>query len=137
MMYFKYKAIKRPDGTFSRCPVIPISFSDFDTMALIDSGADISAISKEMAENLKLNMKGEEDIAFGIGGKVKSINSNIQFLIEQKHERYNLAIPVKIILDDFSFPFLLGRKGFFNRFIISFDENHEKVSLKKVDRRMF
>jgi len=137
MMLFKYKAIKRPDGTLSRCPVIPISFKDFDTMALIDSGADISAMSKEMEESLKLNMKGKEDIAFGIGGKVKSINSNIQFLITQKHERYNLRIPVKIILDNFSFPFLLGRKGFFNEFIITFDENHEKVSLKKVRERVF
>ena len=137
MMHFKYKAIKRPDETLSRCPVIPISFKDFDTMALIDSGADISAISKEMAENLKLNMGSKEDIAFGIGGKVKSINSNIQFLITQKHERYNLTIPVKIILDDFSFPFLLGRKGFFNEFIITFDENHEKVLLKKVERKKY
>ena len=137
MMHFKYKAIKRPDGTLSKCPVIPISFKNFDTMALIDSGADISAISKEMAESLGLNMDAKEDVAFGIGGQVKSINSNIQFLIEQKHERYILTIPVKIILDDFSFPFLLGRKGFFNEFVIIFDENHEKVSLKKVERRRF
>lgn len=136
-MHFKYKAIKRPDGTFSRCPVIPISFDKFDTIALIDSGADISAMSSEMAESLDLNIKGEQDISFGIGGKVKSVNSTISFLITQVHERYQLTIPIKIILDDFSFPLLLGRKGFFTEFIITFDENKERVSLKKVNKRKY
>ena len=90
-----------------------------------------------MAEGLDLRMDGERDIAFGIGGEVKSINSSVSFLIEQNHERYFLTIPIKIILDDFSFPFLLGRRGFFNQFKIIFDENKQKVSLKKVNKRSY
>jgi len=106
-------------------------------MALIDFGADISAMSKEMAESLGLNINQKQDVSFGIGGKVKSVNSTVAFLIMQGHERYKLIIPIKIILDDFSFPFLLGRKGFFNEFIITFDENKERVSLKKVGKRRY
>ncbi|MCX6750700.1 MAG: retropepsin-like aspartic protease [Candidatus Pacearchaeota archaeon] len=137
MIHFKYKAIKRPDGTFSRCPVIPISLDKFDTIALIDSGADISAMFKEMAESLDLNMEGEQDVAFGVGGKVKSLNSTISFSITQGHEKYQLNIPIKIILDDFSFPLLLGRRGFFNEFVITFDENKERFSLTKVNNRIY
>jgi len=132
-MHFKYKAVKRPDGNFSRCPVIPVSFDKFDTMALIDSGADISAMSKEMAQALGLNLNGEQESAYGVGGEVKAIHTYLNFSISQNHEIYNLRIPVKIILDNFSFPFLLGRRGFFNEFVITFDENKEKVSLKKVN----
>lgn len=78
-------------------------------------------MSKEMAESLNLDLSDKKDTAFGIGGEVKSVNSFVKFLISQGHERYSISIPVKVILDDFSFPFLLGRKDFFNEFKITFD----------------
>jgi hypothetical protein len=34
-----------------------------------------------------------------------------------------------------SIPVLLGREGFFEKFEITFDENREKISLKRVRRR--
>ncbi len=43
-IYFRYKSVKRPDGTKVKTPSIPISLSGkekFDTIALLDSGADI------------------------------------------------------------------------------------------------
>lgn len=44
---FKYKSVKRPDGTLVKTPSIPILLEGrekFETVALLDSGADISAI---------------------------------------------------------------------------------------------
>lgn len=138
---FRYKSIKRPDGSFVKAPIIPLTIfggESIDTTGLIDSGADISAMSRDMAELLGLELnKKETDFAFGIGGKVKSIQSDIKILIEQKHERYEIDLPIKIILDDYSFPLLLGRAGIFDEFVIIFDQPKEKVILKKVgkDRR--
>lgn len=134
-MTFRYKTIKRPDGTTVKTPSIPIELSGkekFGTIALLDSGADISAIPLSIAEILGLNLKGEKSLAYGIGGKVDSIQTNVSILIEKGHEHYNFQIPVKVILGNYDFPILLGRAGFFNKFIISFNQDKEKVSLKKV-----
>ncbi len=75
---FRYKSVKRPDGSFVKAPLVPVTFigkESFDTFALIDSGADISAMPRETAEILGLNIKGEVSTAYGIGGKVNSIQT--------------------------------------------------------------
>ncbi|MEK6837215.1 MAG: hypothetical protein AABX69_01065, partial [Nanoarchaeota archaeon] len=75
---FRYKSVKRPDGSFVKAPLVPVTFigkESFDTVALIDSGADISAMPKETAEILGLSIKGELTNAYGIGGKVNSVQT--------------------------------------------------------------
>ncbi len=132
---FKYKTIKRPDGTEVKTPSIPILLNGkekFETIALLDSGADISAIPSAIAEILGIELKGEKTPAYGLGGKVDSIETRISITVEKGHEHYNFQIPVKVILGNYDFPILLGRAGFFDKFIISFDQNQEKLSLKKV-----
>ena len=42
---FKYKTVKRPDGTEVRTPSIPVLLNGktkFESVALLDSGADMS-----------------------------------------------------------------------------------------------
>ena len=134
---FKYKNVNRPDGTKVKTPSIPIQLDGkekFDTIALIDSGADISAIPLDIAEILGLDLSGEETPAYGIGGKVNSVETKMSIKIEKGHEQYAFQIPIKVILGDYDFPILLGRAGFFSEFVISFDESQEKVSLKKVNK---
>ncbi|MFH0700883.1 MAG: hypothetical protein V2A62_00435 [Candidatus Woesearchaeota archaeon] len=134
---FKYKSIQRPDGTEVKTPSISILLSgkeQFDTIALLDSGADISALPLAIAEILGLNLTGERTPAFGIGGKVESVETNMMITIGKSHESYNFRIPVKVILRQYDFPILLGRAGFFDHFIITFDQSQGKVSLKKVLR---
>jgi hypothetical protein len=130
---FRYKSVKRPDGTEVKTPSIPILLSgkeNFETIALVDSGADISAIPRDLAEILGLDLTKEKSSAYGIGGKVNSVETTVNITIERGHEHYAFRIPVKVILDDFDFPMLLGREGFFDKFTISFDQAHEKFSLK-------
>jgi len=132
---FRYKTIKRPDGTSVKTPSIPITLFGkevIDTIGLLDSGADISALSKEFAEVLGLNITGEKTPAFGIGGKVDAVDTSMKICIAKGHEKYNFIIPVKVILDDYDFPVILGRTGIFDRFIISFNQQQEKVYLKKI-----
>jgi len=134
---FRYKTVKRPDGTKVKTPSIPILLEckeKFETIALLDSGADISAMPKDIAEILGLNLNGEKTPAYGIGGEVESIETKVNITIEKGHERYTFQIPIKVILGKYDFPILLGRSGFFNKFVISFDQSKEKVSLKRATR---
>ena len=135
---FHYKIVKRPDGTTVKTPSIPISIKgkdSFDTIALVDSGADISAIPKDIADILGLDIDGKISPAFGIGGKTEAIDSMMDIVLEKGHEKYNLRIPVKVILGQYDFPILLGRAGFFDKFIISFDQSRERISLKRLIRK--
>ncbi len=132
---FHYKTIARPDGTEVKTPSIPILLKgkeSFQTIALLDSGADISAIPQGVAELLGLDLSGKKSPAFGIGGKVNAIDTQMQILVAKGHEQYAFTIPVKVILDAYDFPMLLGRAGFFDKFIISFDQKQERVSLKRI-----
>lgn len=132
---FRYKTVKRPDGTEVKTPSIPILLAgeeSFETIALLDSGADISAIPKDIAEILGLDLQGEKAPAYGIGGRVDAIDTTVTITVEKGHEHYTFRIPVKVILGDYDFPVLLGRAGFFDNFVISFNQSQEKFSLKRV-----
>ena len=134
---FKYKTVKRPDGTNIKTPSIPIllnGFEKFKTIALVDSGADISVMPKAIAELIGLNISGEITSAYGIGGRVDSVETKANITIEKGHEHYNFVMPIKVVLGDYDFPVILGREGFFDKFVISFDQASEKVSLKRVIR---
>lgn len=130
---FRYKTVTRPDGSLVKTPSIPVSLTgkeNFDTIALLDSGADLSAIPQGIAELLGLDLTGERKSAFGIGGKVDATDTTMAVSIEKGHERYTFRIPVKVILGDYDLPVLLGRAGFFDKFVVSFDQAKEKVLLK-------
>lgn len=136
-MSFSYKQVERPDKTLVKIPAIPITlFGDetFETVALLDSGADISAMPKSIAQMLGLKLEGEVIDSFGIGGAVKSTEEKVRIQVSKGHEVYNFTIPFKVILGKYDFPILLGRLGFFDKFRIIIDQNKEKVSLKRVSR---
>lgn len=131
---FRYKEVRRPDGTAVKCPIIPVQLAGkdlFTTTALLDSGADVSAMPLAIAEAIGLDLTGVPGNSFGIGGKVKSVQSTVRVAVEKGHERYVFTLPVMVIYDDYQFPVILGRKGFFSQFLITFDEENERVTLKK------
>ncbi|MEK6842402.1 MAG: hypothetical protein AABX84_01185, partial [Nanoarchaeota archaeon] len=68
--------------------------------------------------------------AFGIGGKTPAISTKINIEINKGHEKYSFNIPIKVILDDYDFPPLLGREVFFDKFDITFKQSEKKVTLK-------
>lgn len=104
-------------------------------MLLHSSGADISAISKDMAEILGLDLSGEKSPAYGIGGKTDAVDTSMNVIVNKGHERYTFRIPVKVVLGDYDFPPLLGRAGFFEKFVISFKQREGKILLKRYNKR--
>lgn len=100
---YKYKTIRRPDNTEVKTPSIPITLKGehfFDTIALIDSGADVSAINETTARILGLDMNAPAETVHGIGGAIQAKFSKMAIIIERRHERYEFKIPVQIILGD-------------------------------------
>ncbi|MFH1448060.1 MAG: hypothetical protein ABIG39_04295 [Candidatus Micrarchaeota archaeon] len=134
--------MKRPKQTSSLSPVIPIRVrgpkETFSTVGLLDSGADFSAITREFAEILGLNLsKGKKEDIGGIGGSAQAIKKNIQVLVKVDHNE--LAIPMRAFvllerIDDF--PVILGRVDFFSLFEITFKEMERKVVLKKISEKI-
>src|SRR3989344_107795 len=133
---FKYKDVKRSNNIRSLSPSIPVTLSGrggkYEFIVLIDSGADVSAIPKHMAELLNLDLSSEKEDAFGIGGKVLAISTKMNIEINKGHEKFLFDIPVKVIIDDYDFPPLLGRAVFFDKFDITFKQNKKRVTLKPV-----
>jgi hypothetical protein len=137
-MKYNYKAVKRPDGTTVKTPSIPITLrgkEDFYTIGLLDSGADVSAVPREIAEILGLDLSAGNKPAHGIGGKVDATDSKMHVSLRKGHESYDFEIPVKVIMGNYEFPVLLGRTGIFDKFTVTFDQAQEKVSLKRNTRQ--
>jgi len=138
---FRYVHVPRQDGTLRKAPFISIFVRTKENklmriVALLDSGADTTVVPKGLAEILGLKEKEESIETGGIGGKVKVKKSKMSFQISSSREKYSLVIPVLILQDNTEdVPLILGRQGFFENFHITFRQNQEKVTIKKVELR--
>lgn len=134
VLTFRYHAI--PEITNGlRKPTIPVEFkmgeSGYMTiMALVDSGSDVIVLPRGLAEIANVKLSKETSTSNGIGGKVEVKKGSISFRIKNKHEYHYITAPVEI-MDDDKIPMILGRKGFFDKFIVIVDEKHKTVKLKE------
>jgi len=138
---FKYKRVDRPPPLEPiHSPSIPITLrgpkESIDVVALVDSGADTSAIPNSLAEILGLDLTGEPEDIVGIGGKSPAVKTSVYATIQKGHEKYSFQLPVYALLEKKEdFPVLLGRQGFFDNFDITFKEKERKIILKKTYER--
>jgi predicted aspartyl protease len=120
VLTYRYKIVdERPIAGETRTPLIPLTLKgDFaiDTTGIPDSGADYTAIPLSLAEAIGIDLSGKSEECIGIGGRVKSKESELLIELGNAHERYRFTIPVKVILDTYEFPILLGREGFLINF---------------------
>jgi hypothetical protein len=125
-------------------PYIPVTLlgpsQRLKIAALVDSGADFSAIPKSMAEVLGLDLTGKPHPIAGVGGPVKAVESRMGVLVFGTHtERRPIEVPVLVLLDpspEYEF-FILGRAGFFSHFEITINERHQKVTLKHLEHESY
>lgn len=136
-MVFRYSETANPDGTTCKRPAIPILFSNgnkrYQILSLIDSGADMSALDSRWAKLLNLDLSGKRTRSYGVTGSAETVISNVSVEIGKGHEVYSIEIPVRVLFvndNDPYIPTLLGRKGFFDNFVITIDEYNQKVRLK-------
>ena len=138
--HFRYKLVKYPDGGLGKVPAVPVTLIGpsgkfLKVIALVDSGADYSVVSREVGDLLGFDLtEGKVATTYGIGGTMKTLHKQIIMKFGRNHELYSWGVPVKILLDsvDFEIPPLIGRSGFFEQFEITFDERRERIAFKKV-----
>jgi hypothetical protein len=120
---------KTSNGRFF--PVVPLKLRYrkelAKTSALIDSGATTSIFRPEVAEGLGIGVEsGEEIYLSGVGGRIRGYLHKLE--IEVAGKKFKCPII-------FSYEYtvslnLLGREGFFGKFIVVFDEEKKKIRLE-------
>ena len=106
----------------------------FVQVAVIDSGADITVMSAEVAEAIGIDTATcEKKFISGIGGVPQE-----GFLcdIELKVEKISgfVTIPV-LFVPGLQFNYLLGQYGFFEHFRVRFDKDRNIFALMKVPKK--
>jgi len=149
---FKYKTeyVPNKDGDYVPVekPKIEVVFrrfsetktknnKEFRTFALIDSGADYSFLPKQIAELLHLDIDESDQRIYTIAGELKVWTSQVHVEIPLRGKR-----PIQVgMIDLHIMPFdveekylqkliILGRKDFFDKFSITFNEHTKSIMLK-------
>ena len=117
-------------------PMIPVNIigpdDSLDIEALIDSGADMSVLPLEMAEQLGLDLARNINPCRGIGGETNIAEDKVRVRLTDGREVHDFEMPVKILLDArWDIPPLLGRQGFFTEFAITFNERRNLITLER------
>ena len=97
---------------------------------LVDSGADISVITKQTGIDLGLRIHAEDyqQSAEGVGGgTIKYLTKVIQIEIDN----HSLDVPVAWLLDDDVEEMIIGREIVFDAFDIEFKQRDEEIIFRK------
>lgn len=120
---------KIPDGR--HFPIVPLKLKCrkkmTKTSALVDSGATTSIFRPEVAEDLGIKIEdGEEINLAGVGGRIKGYIHNLT--VEVAEKRFRCPI---IFSHEYTVSLnLLGREGFFKKFVVIFDEKKKEMRLE-------
>jgi len=152
---FKYKVIPRWDENGNpiivKKPVIEVTFRRFSDskskdnrevrmLALIDSGADISFIPLEIAQTLRLDIDESDLKIMTIAGITNVFQTKVHVEIPIKGKR---PVPVGMIHadvmphetgDDAPTYVILGRRDFFDKFEVTFNEAAQTITLRDIHR---
>lgn len=142
---FKYTKEEHKGKTIYR-PRVEIRLSNginsIKIVMLVDSGADVSFIPKEVAETLELDIiTGEKIIASSASEKFETMAKIVDAELIKGSKKINIGkMEVRVSLkeshtDTLNSHALLGRSSFFKKFDITFRENTFKIILKKPKKK--
>lgn len=111
-------------------PTYPVLFnlddgSKVNLNMLVDSGADMSLIPKNIGEQLGLEKAAHETIetAFGVGSRLSYLNRTLQIKIDDTE----LSVRFLWLQDEGIDDIILGRLDVFDRFDVLFSQKKRKV----------
>ncbi len=111
-------------------PIVPVGLVTdrrVDTVAILDSGASISVFKPSVAHELGIDVEGGDLLLVeGISGKI----SLYVHPVEMELEGHGFSSRVAFSPEYTASVNLLGREGFFDQFLITFDEESRKVFLE-------
>jgi len=100
------------------------------TDAIVDSGAILSIFQGNIAEYLGIELeKGKEQLFQGIGGKIIGYIHNLTMKINEIELSCKVAFSNELTTS----LNIVGRESFFDRFLITFDEQNKKLILQSRD----
>ena len=116
-------------------PLVPLTLYNAEgdpvirVLCLIDSGATISLFNSSICGALGIEFEdGEPLTTSGIGGQVESYVHRIRCSMAAQ----SVVCPVAFC-DHLSTPFqIIGRQGFFERFLVQFDEQDQMVYMSPI-----
>ena len=116
-------------------PLVPLTLYNAEgdpvvrALCLVDSGATISLFNSSVAQDLGIEVEeGEPLTTRGIGGEVQAYVHRIRCSVAAQ----TITGPVAFT-KHLNTPFqIIGRRGFFERFLIQFDELDRKVYFSPV-----
>jgi hypothetical protein len=106
---------------------------------LVDSGADVSALPKELALETGLEeeeLQGDASLLEGIGGSIRIRKTTLRVKMPIVHNPVTFEMDCRVLQERRTdgqepFPTILGRRQFFERFDITFKEAQRKIQLKR------
>ncbi len=125
---------------YSQLPMIPLARpyvavrlqyggNYYDTMGLIDSGADSSLFNEQFASVLGLDLsQGQTGSSLGLGGTAPVVYFGIFLTVRGKRFSANVGF-TKGIGPQFG---LLGRRDFFQVFLVGFDQPSQQFFLHRL-----
>jgi len=131
---FKYRPITLESGQVIKRPVIPLVLEGekkrVKVFGYLDTGSDISIISKSIAEKIGMNCFEETEI-FGITGDEMKVDLGyIKVVFGRGNEKYKFIMPTLVSRKE-DCQTIIGRKGFFEQFKITFCESERRINFKK------
>ncbi|MBI4092542.1 MAG: hypothetical protein HY420_01325 [Candidatus Kerfeldbacteria bacterium] len=120
-------------------PIIPVKVlygtRDIDYFALIDSGADFCIFDAEIGEAVGIEIERGEQIEFGgIQARTGSTGYLHDITIAIGGWKYEARVAFSREIAEHGFG-ILGQKGFFDIFSITFDYQKEEIILKEKQSR--
>ena len=107
-----------------------------DAICLLDSGADITLLNRDLAAALGIDMTTKPLRAKALAGDMRVIRSSVQLILCDKVETCALTIPILVNLDlTNEVEVVLGRAGVFTRFRITFAESHNAITMSREEER--
>ena len=104
-----------------------------ETLALVDSGADVSLVNLGIAKRLGIDLNdAEKRMMMGIAGGQETFLSTLAIQVEGQNEK--VKIPVCFI-DSPHVGVLLGQEGFFDHYRIKFEKDHDTFEITPAKKK--
>ncbi|MDO8624439.1 MAG: retropepsin-like aspartic protease [bacterium] len=135
-MKFKYLIdlqSKTTDGRAKKRPVIEISLEAGGVkrgfFAVIDSGADVTTMSVQVAEILGVDWRTlPSGNLLGISGIAqRSYHGRVKLTVSALDDTFEIPV----VFTEANLPILLGQEGFFDRYRIKFEKDHDTFEITK------
>ena len=126
----RIKSVTRHEWTPKYPIILKRNGIQLEERMLIDSGADISVITKQTGIDLGLTVHAEDyqQAAEGVGGGTIVYLTKV---IEIKIDNHSLNIPVAWLLEDDVEEMIIGREIVFDMFDIEFKQADEEIIFRK------